>query len=122
MRDGVRMMGQGAKIMGKTKKVKIVRGQAPVAYKLTLSFDLEQPEDKGGMHTGGTLTVPIREGAFDRLTRYKKEDVASMLRLLADHVEKGEYGTIDPSLAAALAGGMGAMKATKNGKGKQAQN
>jgi hypothetical protein len=108
---------------GKSAKVKVVRRghkEQPVEYKLTLAFDLHQVEELGGTSVSGTMTVPIRKGAGDRLAKYKKEDVAAVLRQIADVVEKGDYSAFDPNLGAAIESGIASVRGA--GKGKAAAN
>src|ERR1700732_2169812 len=95
--------------MSKSKVVvKRGRKQEPVEYKLTLAFALQQAEELGGMRTSGELVVPIRKGAGARLGKYKKEEVAALLRQLAEIVGTG---TFDPSFAAAMQAGLAGAKA-----------
>ncbi len=121
VREGVKMMQEGVRAMGKNKKV-VTRGrkQEPIESKLKLSFEWQEAEELGGTLVSGSMTVPIRKHAFDRLSRLKKEDAAAALRQLADAVEKGGLSSIDPTFYVAMAGGIEAMKATKNGKGRVA--
>jgi len=106
---------------GKSKKVKIVRGRKahPVEYRLKLSFELQQVEELGGTSVSGSMMLPIRKGAGERLGKYKKEDVAAVLRQLADVVEKGDYSALDPTIGAAFSAGVASVK-TGKGKGASA--
>jgi len=94
------------------KKTKIVRGrkQAPIDYRLSFSVDLQQAEELGGTRTSFAMTVPIRRGATSRLAKYKKEEVAALLRQVADLVEKGDYATLGPDFNMAIKAGAAASK------------
>jgi hypothetical protein len=112
MREGVRRIHEGVRAMGKSKVVvKRGRKQEPVEYKLKLSFALQQSEELGGTCMSGELTVPIRKGAGARLGKYKKEEVAALLKQLAEMIETGNYASLDPSFAAAMQAGLAGAKA-----------
>lgn len=94
------------------KKMKVKRGikHYPVEYVLKLSFEIQQRPDLGGMSVSGATTIPIRQGAGERLGRYKKEDVAAAIRQLADFIEQGS----DPASIAAIGEMLSSAKASKN--------
>jgi len=99
-------MATNGRSNGRKTKTKIVRGkkQLPIEYMLKLGFEFTQVSEPHGLGLGTSLTIPIRKGAGDRLSKYKKEDVAAVLRQLADVVETGDYSKIDPAFGTMMSG------------------
>ncbi len=102
------------------RKTTIVRGrkQEPVEYKVKIGLELVGLGGSGseseGIRTKFELELPIRKGAGDRLGKYKKEDVAAMIRQLADVIQSG-----DPTMFTELSKhGMKVGVKKPNGKGK----
>lgn len=75
---------------------KIKRGRRPVERRLQVSFKLVSV-DRADMSVGGEFEFPIRKDFFEKLNnKYKKSEVVSLLRALAEAIEKEDYSSLMP--------------------------
>jgi hypothetical protein len=85
------MMKNGEKIVRKLRKL---RKQKPVEWKLKLAFELQQAEELGGHRLSGEMLLPIRKGAIASMSKFKKDDIIRYLRQAADMIENDDYSSI----------------------------